>query len=343
MAPFLRFILYLVCLLLCLNLDLPDSALYHEVMKAFVFDPLWNELVDDTMRGKLSGAGVEIVLTTDIKPLAETKEIFEGDEDRLLCLNPDYVSWKLRNEDYETIPHLKGIFIASTGYEWVEHESADKLGIPICQIVDFSTQSVAEWAVMMMLALARQTPRLIKDGFPLDYDKDFMKYRGIELKGKTAGIIGLGNIGSAIADRCKGLGMEVVYWSRSSTSDAYTKVSLEELMATADVIFPIMAKSPETLSLMSDDLIRTVKSSAIFVDMAHGLLNQKLVLEMISDHRLFGYGFEGEPGSFNNFEGNVWAAPAYAWATYESMHNSQTRFVDNIVSAAKGQFPYRVN
>lgn len=312
-------------------------------MKAFVFDPLWDDLVDNDMKGKLDAAGVEVIVETTIKPLTETRALFEGTEDRLLCLNPDYVSWKLTNEDYKNIPGLKGILIASTGFEWVEQDAANRLGIPICQIVDFSTQSVAEWAIMMMLTLARQVPQLIKNDFPLDYDKDFMTYRGMELKGKTAGIISLGHIGSAIAERCKGLGMNVIYWSRSSTNDAYSKVELQELFKTADVIFPAAAKNPETLGLITDDLLTSMKKSAILVDIAHGLFDQTLVLNMIEQGQLFGYGFEGKPGEFTKLKGNVWAAPAYAWATYESMHNSEAHLIENIVAAAKGNFPHQVN
>lgn len=83
----------------------------------------------------------------------------------------------------------------------------------------------------MMFNLARQTPRLIKDGFPLDFDKDFMKYRGIELQGKTVGIVGLGTIGSAIAERCAGLDMHVAYWSRSPKDNGYRYRTLDELLA----------------------------------------------------------------------------------------------------------------
>ncbi len=72
-----------------------------------------------------------------------------------------------------------------------------------------------------MLNPARQFPWLIKDGFPLDFNKDYMKYRGIELHGKTAGIISLGHIGSAIAKRCAGLGTNVVYWSPNLRSEDY--------------------------------------------------------------------------------------------------------------------------
>jgi len=312
-------------------------------MKAFIFDPLWDDLVTEDLLSKIKDSGLEITVTKDIAPLTECKELFEGEEERLLCLNPDYVSWKLPSSDYKNIPNLKAILIASTGFEWVEQDVANERNIPICQIVNFSTQAVAEWAIMMMFNLARQTPRLIKDNYPLDFDKDFMKYRGVQLKGKTAGIIGLGHIGSAIAEACKGVGMNVIYWSRSSTNDAYEKVSLEELMSNADVIFPTTAKNAETLALITDEHIKSMKKSAILVDIAHGLFNQEKILDMVTKGDLFGYGFEGEPSQFTKLDGNVWAVPAYAWTTSESMHNSVVLWTDNMVSATKSEFPTRVN
>ena len=312
-------------------------------MKAFIFDPLWDELLTDELLEKLNESDLEYMVTKEIAPLSECKELFEGDEERLLCLNPDYVGWKLSSKDYVNIPNLKGILIASTGFEWVDQDTANEKNIPICHIVNFSTQAVAEWALLMMFNLARQTPRLIKDGFPLDFEKDFMKYRGVQLKGKTAGIIGLGHIGSAIAEACKGIGMNVIYWSRSSTNDDYTRVELKELLANADVIFPTTLKNAETLSLITDEDTETIKESAILVDIAHGLFNQELVLDMVAKGKLYGYGFEGEPTQFGKPEGNVWCAPSYAWATAESMHNSVVLWIDNMLSADKGEFPNRVN
>ena len=64
---------------------------------------------------------------------------------------------------------------------------------------------------------------------------------------------------------------------------------------------------------------------------------------MVASGDLFGYGFEGEPHEFAKFEGNVWAAPAYAWTTDESMHNSVAFWVDNMVNAKNNQFPTRIN
>jgi phosphoglycerate dehydrogenase-like enzyme len=312
-------------------------------VKAFIFDPLWDELITDELLRELKSSGLELSVTKTGAPLSSCTELFEGNEERLLCLNPDYVSWKLTSADYSSIPNLKAILLASTGYEWVEQDYANEHNIPICQIVNFSTEAVAEWAIMMTFNLARQTPRLIKDGFPLDYDKDFMKYRGIELHGKTAGIIGMGHIGQAIARRCAGLGMNVIYWSRKTRIADYEYRGLSELMAEADVVYPIMAQNDETKALFTTELINSMKPTAILIDDAHGLIDQTLLVEKVKNGTLFGYGFEGEPTRFNSFEGNVWAAPAYGWATDSSMYNSMAKWAENMISASQGNFPNRVN
>ncbi len=312
-------------------------------MKAFIFDPLWPKLVDEKLERQLDESVVDIIVITDIKSLSETLELFEGEEERLLCLNPDYVEWKLKSDDYKDIPNLKGIFTVSTSFEWIESDVARERNIPICNIRNFSTQAVAEWAIMMMLNLARQTPRLAKDNFPLDYDADFMKYRGTQIKGKTAGVIGLGHNGAAIAKRCAGLGMNVVYWSRSSRNEAYEYVELEELMKTADVIFPAFAKNDESNALFTEGLLANVKSSAIIVDIVELDEARATILDMVKASKLLGYGFEAKPATFNEYEGNVWAAPAYGWVTFESMYNSEMKLVENIVNAVKNDFPNRVN
>lgn len=312
-------------------------------MKVFILDPLWPKLVDEKLERQLAECGADVTVVAEVKKLSDTPELFEGDEERILCLNPDYVGWELKSEDYKDIPNLKGILTASTAFGWIESDVATERNIPICNIKGFSMQAVAEWAITMMFNLARQTPRLIKDGFPLDFDADFMKYRGVQVKGKTAGIIGLGHNGSAIAERCAGLGMKVVYWSRSSATDDYEHVELDELMRTADVIFPTFAKNDETKALITDELLGTVKSSAMIVDIIELDEKKDTILGMVKTSRLFGYGFEAKPATFNEYEGNVWAAPAYGWVTYESMYNSEVEMVKNIVAASKGEFPNRVN
>ncbi|MES2876724.1 MAG: NAD(P)-dependent oxidoreductase [Patescibacteria group bacterium] len=273
----------------------------------------------------------------------ECEELFEGNEERLLCLNPDYVGWQLTSDDYAKVPALKGIIVASTAYDWIDGTLAEKNNVPICNIRNFSSQAVAEWAIAMMFNLARQTPRLIKDEFPLDFDKDFLKYGGIQLKGKSVGIIGLGHIGSAIAEACEGLGMQVRYWSRSDKDSSYEYASLDELLKTSDIIFPTMARNDSTQTMLTHDKLDLIQSSAILVSIVHGLFDEAYVLEMVRNNTLFGFGFEAAPASFENYEGNVWAAPSYAWVTYESMYNSVVEWTDAMVLASKNEYPTRIN
>lgn len=318
-------------------------------MKAFIFDPLWDELVTTELKDKLRQANIETVITKEIAPLNECQALFEGEEERLLCLNPDYVGWKLTAEDYKSIPNLKAIFCASTSFSWVDTSYASEKNIPVCNIRHFSSEAVAEWAIMTMLNLARQTPRLIKDGFPLDFDKDYMKYRGIELHGKTAGIIGLGHIGTAIARRCAGLGMKVVYWSPHSRTAEFEYHDLAVLMSEADVIFPTMALNDQTKNLLTPELLDSMKTTAIIVDVvddigkADALVDLAVLVEKVQSGKLYGAGFEAEPASFQEYEGNVWAAPAYAWVTDNSMHGTIEKWVENMLNATQSQFPNRVN
>jgi len=312
-------------------------------MKAFIFDPIWDELITNELEQKLSGAKITPVVTKEIRPLRECEALFTGTEPRLLALNPDYVGWKVPASDYQDIPNLRAILGAATSFSWIDTSVASKKNIPVCNIRNFSTEAVAEWALTMCHTLARQVPRLIKDGFPLDYDKDFMKYRGVELHGKTAGVVGLGHIGSAIAKRCAGLGMRVAYWSRSPKETAYARLELPELFRTADVIFPTIADNADSKTLISNDLLRSMKRSAILVSIVHGLFDEHLVLDMVRSDSLFGYGFEAKPNTFGEYHGNVWAAPAYGWVTDGSMKNSMSAWVENIVLAAKGLFPNRIN
>lgn len=311
-------------------------------MKAFIFDPLWDELITDDLLAKLDEAGIELVIKKEIAPLIDNKELFEGSEERILCLNPDYVAWKLSVEDYKNIPSLKAILGAATSFSWIDASYANDNDIPVCNIRNFSTQAVAEWAMTMLFNVARQTPRLIKDDFPLDFDKDFMKYRGVELKGKTVGIIGLGNIGNAIAERCTGLGMNVTYWSKSSKESDYERKELAQLFSESDVIFPTMALNEDTKTLITPEYIKSMKPTTMFISVVHELFDEELILSMVKDGKIFGFGFEDSPASFSKHEGNVWAAPAYAWVTDGSMNNSMDKWIENMIDAANGKYPNRV-
>lgn len=311
-------------------------------MKAYIFDSLWSSLVSDVNLKQLKGAGVDVI-NIEAGSLSDYTAIFSDVTNKIVVINPDFVGWKLPGQAFENIQNLKCLITQSTSYGWIDTEAARSRKIPVCNIRNFSTDAVAEWATMMMLNLARKIPRIIKDGFPLNYESDYKTYQGINLIGKTAGIIGLGNIGKAIAERCVGLGMRIVYWSQTSKDTAYSYQDLQSVMAEADVIFPCIADCDGTHDLIPDSVLSTMKSKAIFVSIVHQYNNHPFILKMIKDNQLFGYGFEADPAVFNSYEGNIWAAPEYAWCTDGSMRNSMDLSVEAIINAAQGRYPTQVN
>ena len=70
-------------------------------MKAFIFDPLWEQLITPELESALSESGLQLIITKELAPIVASKALFEGDEERILCLNPYYVSWKLSVSDYK--------------------------------------------------------------------------------------------------------------------------------------------------------------------------------------------------------------------------------------------------
>jgi lactate dehydrogenase-like 2-hydroxyacid dehydrogenase len=312
-------------------------------MKVFVFDPLWPQLNSAAHKDQLKHVGIELSVTTEADKLNANSDLFSDQSPKILAVNPDYVNWSLPSSVFKDIPNLKCIITQSTSYGWIDTDYAKSHDIAVCNIRNFSTDAVADWAVMMMLNVARKIPLLIKAKFPLNFTGDFSTYQGINLKGKTAGIIGLGNIGQAIGERCHGLGMNVIYWNRSPRNNPWKKSDLPDLFKVSDVIFPCMADTEETHHIMTDDLLKSMKPSAIMASIVHKYYNHDLVLDMVKSGRFYGYGFEADPSSFDKYDGNVWAAPAYGWCTNGSMEKAMNLFVDAIINAAAQKYPTRVN
>ncbi len=312
-------------------------------MKAFIFDPLWDELVTNEGKKALADSNIEVSVIKEIAPISSYDALFEGAEEKVVCINPDYVKWNLMSEDYKNIPNLKAILGEATSFSWIDASYATENNVPVCNIRGFSSNAVADWAILMMFNISRRVPELIKDGFPLDFDKDYMKYRGLDLHGKTAAIVGFGRIGSAIAERCAGLGMNVAYWSANTRTEDYKFMEIADLFATADVVFPVMAINESSKAVITRSLIDSMRLTAIIVDVVENLFDVDYVLHKVADGKLFGFGFEAPPASFTKYSGNVWAAPAYAWVTDSSMSATVALSIENIVNAASGKFPNRVN
>src|SRR3989338_6775886 len=307
-------------------------------MKTFIVSPNTDTFFTNEQITTLQNAG-EVIFHKEITDYESIPGLFEGSDERILAIDPDFSDWKLPNEVIEKVPNLKAIVLQTTSFSWVDVDFAKSKGIPVVNLRGFSSIAVAEWATMMMLNLARKLPVVIKDGWKQDYTL----HKGIELRGKTAGIIGLGNIGTAVAENCQGLGMKVQYWSKSSRDDRFQYIELDELMKSSDVILPVVAQNSETQGMLTDGMLKSMKKSAIFVSVIHNVYNHSLHLEMVKNKDLYGYGFEDPKVRITDFEGNVWAGPELAWCTEDSFRKNAIQWVEAILNAIQGEFPTKVN
>lgn len=258
---------------------------------------------------------------------------------KILAIDPDFCDWNLPKEDLEKIVDLKAVVLQTTSFSWIDSDFLATRDIPVVNLRGFSTNAVAEWAFMMALNIARKIPVVLKD----DWKQDFSKHQGIELKGKVAGIIGLGNIGTRIAEICEGFGMNVIYWSRNSRDERYSYSEIKEIMSTADVIFPAVAQNSSTESLISDEMLNSMKEGSIFVSIVHKIYNDSLLYELVEKGKIYGYANEEIDQKIPEAKGNVWTGLQLAWCTTESMQNNAQQWVDQIINAINERYSNKIN
>jgi phosphoglycerate dehydrogenase-like enzyme len=307
-------------------------------MKIFMLSPNAKTLFTDSQFTQLKSLG-EFILVDKTCQFSEVAGLMEGDEDRILAIDPDFCEWKLPGSIIDQIPNLKAIVLQTTSFSWVDTNQAKKLNIPVVNLRGFSSIAVAEWATMITMNLARKIPVVYQD----KWIQDLIKHKGIELRGKVAGVIGLGRIGSAIAENLSGLGMDIQYYSVNSTNQKYKKVSLDTLMQTSDVILPVVAQNEETKGMITDDMLKSMKKTVIFVSIVHKVYNHELLLELAKNGDIFGYGFETGKPEFGQYPGNVWAGPELAWCTEDSLRKNSEQWLEGIAKATQGEYTNKVN
>ncbi len=309
-------------------------------MKIFLLTPFFDNVFTQQQVDAIKNVG-ELRIIKHPKSISAIEELFLSKDDKLLALDPDFCNWSFPDKYLETIPNLKTICLKTTSFSWLNIEKAKNKNIIVINNKGWSVQSVVEWIIMTSLFLARRMPLMIKDG----WKKDFDKYQGVELKGKTAGILGLGKNGKTLAETCKNLGMRVVYWSKKTRDDRFNYLSILEIITQSDFIFPVWANNEETKKLLPINLIKKVKPSTIWVDIyiAQDTHDRTTLIKLVEKKKLFGYGFEAEGEEFNKYPGNIAAIPESAWATKESIKRNTQQWIENIVDAVKGKFNNKVN
>lgn len=208
-------------------------------------------------------AGIEVVNQPDITP------------EELIKVIPDYPCMVVRSrtkvtkEVIDAGTGLKAIVRAGVGLDNIDVAYAKEKGVLVLNTPSASTQSVAELTIAYMMALARNIPLMTASMKAGKWDKK--KFVGVEVSGKTLGVIGSGRIGKAVADRASALGMDVIAYDPYVTElPGVRLVDLDGLFSEADYISLHVPHTDETHNILDADAFEKMKSGVKIINCGRG-------------------------------------------------------------------------
>ena len=226
--------------------------------------------------------------------------------------------------------NLKVVGRAGIGVDNIDIPSATAAGVVVMNTPFGNSITTAEHAIAMMFALARQLPAADLSTQAGKWEKN--RFMGVELYGKTLGLIGAGNIGSIVADRANGLKMHVVAFDPFLSPDraveiGVEKVELEDLLRRADVITLHTPLTDKTRNILSDENLAKTKKGVLIVNCARGgLVDEAALRKLLDNGHVGGAAFDvfvTEPAKENVLFGapNFIATPHLGASTNEAQEN----------------------
>jgi phosphoglycerate dehydrogenase-like enzyme len=248
----------------------------------------------------------------------------------------------------ESAPQLKVLSRAGVGYDAIDVEAATERGVVVCTSVGSNDKTVADYAVMLMLALAR---RLIQGHASVVRDGRFERPLGVEFWGKTVGVVGTGAIGKQVIKRvrafeCPVLGYDVAQDPALAASDGFRYVPLETLLRESDFVTLHLPLLTPTRHIIGARELGLMKPTAFLVNTARGpLIDEAALHEALATRRIAGAGldvFETEPlpaSSPLRQLDNVLLTPHNAGGTSEATARSGEMAADSIIRVLQGERP----
>jgi D-3-phosphoglycerate dehydrogenase len=243
---------------------------------------------------------------------------------------------------------------AGTGVDNVEIEAATRRGVMVVNAPGSNALSTAEHAMALLLSMARNVPQAsgaLRDG---RWEKS--KWSGVELHGKVLGVLGLGRIGTLVAQRASAFGMRIIARDPFVAPERARQLgielvdSYEDLVAQADFLTIHANKTPETTGLVGKELLAHAKPGLRIVNAARGgIIDEAALAEAIRDGRVAGAAidvFAVEPTTDSPlFElPSVVATPHLAASTSEAQDKAGVIVAEQILLALAGEFvPFAVN
>ena len=283
---------------------------------------------------KLSEAAIQIFRDRGID--VDFQPNLGKDKDALLAVIGQYDGLAIRSATkatekvIEAATNLKVIGRAGIGVDNVDIPAASKKGIIVMNTPFGNSITTAEHAISMMMAVARQIPEANASTHAGKWEKS--RFMGVELTGKTLGVIGAGNIGSIVIDRAHGLRMKVVAYDPFLSEEragqiGVEKVELEELLKRSDFITLHVPLTDQTRNILSAENIAKLKKGVRIINCARGgLVDEEALAEALKEGHVAGAAFDVfavEPATNSPLFNlpNVVVTPHLGAATTEAQEN----------------------
>ncbi|MFZ5642947.1 MAG: phosphoglycerate dehydrogenase [Bacillota bacterium] len=291
-----------------------------------------------------------------LAPLRQNSEIevvigSKMTEDELVEVIPQYDGMIVRSATkvtarvFEAADSLKVVGRAGVGVDNIDLEAATRKGVLVVNAPDGNTIAATEHTIAMMLALARNVPQAVGKMREGVWDKK--AFLGVELRGKTLGVIGLGRIGSSVARRAQALEMNIIGYDPFITEEkaanmAVELVSTDELFKRADFITVHMPKTKESYRMINADSIAKMKKGIRIINCARGgIIDEEALYSAMVEGKVAGAAldvFEKEPNTDSPLHTlpNFIATPHLGASTKEAQLNVAVDVSEEIVSALTG-------
>ncbi|MGS0763059.1 phosphoglycerate dehydrogenase [Syntrophomonas curvata] len=261
---------------------------------------------------------------------------------------------KVNEELISRASRLKVVGRAGNGVDNIDVEVCTRYGVIVANTPDSNTISAAEQTISLLLSSVRNTAwanAFVKGG-----TWDRKPFRGVELYGKTVGIVGLGRIGSMVATRLKAFNMKVIAYDpyiadeRFERFGAEKKNTLEELMQEADFITVHTPRNEETMHMINEKMLALAKDGVRVVNCARGgIIDEVALLQGLEQGKIGSAGldvFEKEPATENPLFkfNNVVCTPHLGADTYEAQKRVGENIAEQVIKALRGDIvPNMVN
>ena len=248
-------------------------------------------------------------------------------------------------------PTLKYVGVLATGYNVVDIAAAHELGITVTNIPAYSTDSVAQMVFAHILNITNDIAKYADEAkigkWSANPDFCYWNKPIIELANKTLGVVGLGNIGMAVARIALAFGMKVIAATskpQSTLPDGITAGTVQDVLKNADIISLHCPLTDSTREMINSESIKTMKRTAILINTGRGpLVNEQDLATALNNKGIAAFGTDVlsiEPACTDNpllKAKNCYITPHIAWATTEARTRLMTIAVENVRQFIAGE------